>query len=269
MNAVPPVDQRNLAAWRSARTVADLNDKTSFTDPGEELAVALLAPVARNRPLLDLGVGTGRTVSLLEPLCSTYTALDYTAELVDECRRNHPGVDVRHGDARSLDSFGDATFGALVFSYNGIDAVAHEDRQRIFGEARRVLQPSGALLLSTHNLLGPGARERPWRFPVPDLRYPRVIVRNVIRFPKRATNYACGRRLRDAGMDWSVRPAGAHDFGIVIHYETLAAAFRSLRDPGFDGALDVFANTDGRVVAPDSPVTDVWWFHIVARVTAS
>src|SRR4029077_6207672 len=125
-----------------------------WTDPGEQAALQSVRADASNQPILDLGVGPGRTVSLLREISTDYVGLDYTSELVLACRQRYPEVRILHGDARDLSQFSDGSFQLVVFSFNGIDAVNAEDRLTILREARRVLRPGGALLFSTHNRNG-------------------------------------------------------------------------------------------------------------------
>jgi SAM-dependent methyltransferase len=44
-------------------------------------------------------------------------------------------------------------FDIVVFSYNGIDYVPHDDRLRVLSEIRRVLRHGGTFAFSTHNIL--------------------------------------------------------------------------------------------------------------------
>ena len=109
---------------------------------GERLLVGRLARGARGGPLLDIGVGGGRTVGLLRLITDDYVAIDYSPQMVAAARAAHPDADIRLGDGRDLSMFGDAHFSAVVFSFNGVDNVRHEDRARIFSEMHRVLRPT-------------------------------------------------------------------------------------------------------------------------------
>ena len=62
-----------------------------------ELAhAARAAPVVvRGQPILDLGVGGGRTVPLLRAVSSDYVAVDYTPAMGEACRRRPCGDDLR------------------------------------------------------------------------------------------------------------------------------------------------------------------------------
>jgi len=71
---------------------------------------------------------------------------------VRNCRQQHPGGDVRLGDAAELGDFADASFDLVVFSYNGIDYLHPEaKRDRCLAEIARVLADDGVVIVSTHN----------------------------------------------------------------------------------------------------------------------
>ena len=261
------IDRRNLQSWADPRTISELRSLTTYTDPGEQVCLNRLTPGALGVPILDLGVGTGRTIAMLLALSPDYVGIDYTAAMVDACRAAHPSTEVRLGDARDLQDFPTDHFGLVVFSFNGIDAVAHGDRSAIFAEVRRVLRPGGVFWFSTHNLSGPGPKERPWRLPRAIVRHPRWAARTAVRMPRRLVNYRRNSALRDQGDGWEFRVAGAHDFGIVIHYTSLAAGLAEVQAAGFAPDPEAYDSVTGARVHVGDDTTSAWWYHVVARKT--
>src|SRR5260221_3829217 len=83
-------DRITRTAWRSRSAQNWYGNARDWTDPGEASAISWLAHRVRNQPILDVGVGGGRTVPILTSISGDYTAVDYTPELVELCRRNHP-----------------------------------------------------------------------------------------------------------------------------------------------------------------------------------
>jgi SAM-dependent methyltransferase len=72
--------------------------------------------------------------------------------MVRAAREAHPGADFRAADASDLSDFPDASFDAVVFSFNGIDYIHPEAaRQRCLIECRRVLRQGGVFIFSSHN----------------------------------------------------------------------------------------------------------------------
>jgi len=102
--------------------------------------------------VLDLGVGGGRTTSCLSRVASRYVGVDYSAAMIQACRRRFPDLSFALADASDLSAFDDASFDAIVFSFNGLDClVPDEKRLRCLRECRRVLRPTGVLVFSSHN----------------------------------------------------------------------------------------------------------------------
>jgi hypothetical protein len=132
-----------------------------------------------------------------------------------------------------------------------------------------VLRPGGTLLYSTHNQDGPGRRERPWNLPALDLRDWRTAARRLRRRVTHAwpavANYRHHRPLQVHAADWGIYVDGAHDFGIVIHYVSMAGIARELREAGFRGDLEVYDEVTGRAVHPGESTRDMWYFHVVAH----
>jgi ubiquinone/menaquinone biosynthesis C-methylase UbiE len=102
--------------------------------------------------VLDLGVGGGRTTSYLAKVASHYVGVDYSEAMIHACRQKFPGLDFLLADASDLTMFQDASFDAVVFSFNGLDSVVpNEKRARCLRECWRVLRPSGVFIFSSHN----------------------------------------------------------------------------------------------------------------------
>ena len=56
------------------------------------------------------------------------------------------------GDARNLSQFADNSFDLILFSFNGIDYISHEDRLKVLQEINRVGKSGGYFFFSSHNL---------------------------------------------------------------------------------------------------------------------
>jgi SAM-dependent methyltransferase len=219
-------------------------------------------------PILDLGVGGGRTVPILRAISADYVGLDYTPELVRACQAKYPGVRILCGDARDLSRFDDASFGLVVFSYNGIDAVNALDRATILREAHRVLRRGGVLLFSTHNRNGPAYEER-FSLGIDRTSNPvklgaRVVVA-LLHAGRAARNYDGLSRLRHDGDGYAIRNGAELDHGVLVHYISAEAQRSQLASVGFGSDPLVFANRDGRLLAPGEDTHDVSWFHLVVR----
>jgi SAM-dependent methyltransferase len=261
------LDGINRGAWKRPDTVRQYQRLEGWTDPGERAAVEHVAAEARGRPILDIGVGGGRTTPLLRAISDDYVGVDYTAEMCEACRARHPGVRIEHMDARDLGRFEDNRFALAVFSFNGIDAVHVSERHKVLAEVHRVLQPGGLFIVSAHNRHGPGHGERPGlrlAFSWNPLKLGWRMLKLARSLPRSLRNARRLRALNETHEDWSIMNAGAHDFGIVIVYTTLAEQKRQLRAAGFETEL-VLDNVAGEPVADGADTSGIWWFHYVAR----
>jgi ubiquinone/menaquinone biosynthesis C-methylase UbiE len=102
--------------------------------------------------ILDLGVGGGRTTSYLSAIASRYVGIDFSEEMIRVCRNKFPHVRFAVADASDLSQFADASFDAVVFSFNGVDElVPNEKRENCLRECHRVLKTGGVFIFSSHN----------------------------------------------------------------------------------------------------------------------
>lgn len=262
-------DRRNQASWTTTAARDELDGNELYTDPGEGAAIELVRDRVRNTPILDLGVGLGRTIPILKPIASEYLAIDYMPLMVKTCHERFPDARVIEGDARELAGCPSNHFGLVQFSYNGIDAVTAADRKKVFRAVRRVLAPGGIFLFSALNMEGPGYREKPWHIPRPEtnnpLRYALSIARTLRWMPRHVKNWMELQKFNERGPGYAVSTLSAHHFTIVAHYTTLERQLDELAREGFSRDAPVFENrTGGRVhVGDDTSRCD--WFHFVAE----
>jgi SAM-dependent methyltransferase len=102
--------------------------------------------------MLDLGVGSGRTGWTFAPLVRRYVGVDYAPAMAERARKllgEDPNVTIQVGDARDLATV-EGSFDFVLFSFNGIDSVGHEDRLQVLRAVRAKLKPDGHFLFSSH-----------------------------------------------------------------------------------------------------------------------
>ena len=261
-------DALNQTTWSRPSSRRELGRGTSFIDRGEGAAFDYVATKVRGTPILDLGVGLGRTVPFLRPLTDEYRALDYLPPMVDAARRRHPDACIELGDARTLDGYPAGHFGLVAFSYNGVDALSSTDRRRVLQSVRRVLAPAGLFFFSTLNLDGPSYRERPWKPRVwrtrNPLRYAWRVAEQVAWTPLNTVNWFKVRRHGANGPGYAVAPLSAHHYGVLVHYTTLERELRELQEEGFAPNALVFGNNGAAPLTAGTDTTAIDWFHIVA-----
>lgn len=157
----------NRTLYERRRGVRQWTAKAHIELPERALLDLLGATVGRMR-LLDIGVGGGRTTVHFAPVVADYVGVDYSAPLIEACRRRFGGkgrVTFVHADARSIPC-PDGSFDLVVFSVNSIDCLDHGGRLAALAEIARVCRPGGLFFFSSHNLdaidraLSPVARVR-------------------------------------------------------------------------------------------------------------
>jgi SAM-dependent methyltransferase len=259
------VDAINRSTWAKQRTLRYFEHVSGYSDAGEEKAIGDVAPHVRGVPILDIGVGAGRTVPLMLELSSNYTAVDFLPEMVETAKRKYPELRIEWADARDLSRFTDGQFGFVMFSWNGIDAIDHEGRAKALQEIHRVLTPGGHVLFSTLNELGPEARAKPWTASLNEAGGSGIEhwARRAASVPIDLFNYMRYRKDWQAGSGWSVRSLSSHHFGLVTHYTTLERELAELADTGFK-VLSIRDNT-GVVVKEGADTTKSSYFHFVVR----
>ncbi len=262
-------DRHNQNVWSTREAQRDLDYNQDYTDPGERAAIAFVTKHIEGRPILDLGVGRGRTIPLLKPLTSDYRAIDYMQKMVDASRERFPDTNVRLDDARVLAGVPSETFGLVQFSYNGIDAVSAADRKQVFAAVHRVLTPGGLFLFSTLNMQGPAFRKRPWHLTFPlntdPLRFGVRLARSVAWTPLHIAKWFRLQSYTEAGKGYRVAPLDAHHWGVVAHYTTLERQLEELEREGFSRDPIVFDSQEGRQVQLGDDMSGFDWFHFVAR----
>jgi len=211
--------------------------------------------------VLDLGCGAGRTAYTLAAVSRSYLGVDFSAPMVEAARSLVGEDDATRFlvlDARDLSSLYDRRFGLVIFSFNGIDAVGHDDRLRILAEVRRIVADEGVFAFSSHSL---AALPFDVRLPRPSRRDP---LRSLYRGARLALRLARANRrfdIEDARSDgFALVRDQAHDFSLVLYYVDPIAQIAQLVDAGF---VDVeIWDRDGRRVPPEGPGRDPHLFYV-------
>src|SRR3954471_14749360 len=141
----------NRAVFETQKVVSQYRHETQLT-PAEARLLDRYHSSIVHQPVLDLGVGGGRTTPHLAPLASSYLGMDFSHAMIEACRNRYPSWEFRWGDARDLSELPAESFNFVIFAFNGIDYVDHDDRCRILRQVARVLKPNGVFLFSSHNL---------------------------------------------------------------------------------------------------------------------
>ncbi len=247
------IDHVNQLAMGRRDAVAQYAAATELSPP-ERAALAELADEVRGRPVMDLGVGGGRTIEPLRALSHDYLGIDYSEAMVAAARAKYPGVAIDHADACDLSRYPADHFALVLFSCNGIGMVAHSDRLRILDSVRRVLRPGGAFVFSNHNRRAAVHHEL---FAFPALELATNPLRSAVRAARfaRETAMRVGNRWRNlrhetATRDYAIVNGASHHYGVMLYLIDLEHQRAQLARAGFTGVIAF--DLSGARIAADS-----------------
>jgi ubiquinone/menaquinone biosynthesis C-methylase UbiE len=257
--------ERNQATFdRAAESYTELSlmgaERTLVERLGKELA---------GYEMLDLGVGTGRTGYTFAPLVKRYVAVDYSSRMIERARAllgDHANAELIVADARDLAEI-PGSFDLALFSYNGIDAVRHEDRLKILAEVRAKLKPGGLFFFSAHSLDAlplSARRRRGGRPPAGSLAEKLYHFAGDVYFGVQARR--SNRRLDLAAArqrGWAIVRDPAHHFSLDVYYIEPSAQRAQLVEAGFE-PIAVLAES-GAELGPSERYRDAWLNYLSRR----
>jgi SAM-dependent methyltransferase len=210
--------------------------------------------------MLDVGIGAGRTSYTFAPLAGRYVGIDYSPQMVDLARgllgETDDRVELLVADARDLSGLR-GPFDFVLFSFNGLDSVGHEDRLKILAELRKASKPDGHFLFSSHSMRALPLATRKARNP--DASLPRAAYSWMRQLSRARRVQAENRKLdlpaaRKRG--WAIVRDGAHNFDVEYYYVEPAFQEAQLEDAGF--RLIAARDHTGNPVDIQSPGRDPW-----------
>lgn len=214
--------------------------------------------------MLDIGVGSGRTAYTFAPLTRRYVGVDYAPRMVELSRERigeDEGTTFAVCDARRLTEAFDERFDLILFSFNGIDSIDHEDRLMVLRQVRQLLADDGFFCFATHNL-----RCLPLEAPTP-LLSPRSPARSAYRLVRALRQRRGVKRVNDSidlpalrQRGWGQLYDAAHGFQALLYYVDPVTQVAQLEDAGFR-EVEVSDLSGGRVDA-SSPGTDPWLSYL-------
>ncbi len=136
----------NLRTWKKQDIIYEYAASTELQPP-EKAILDILRDHLPQMKMLDIGVGGGRTTVHFAQAAEEYWGIDYSEEMIRACRKRFRDASSKVKfavcDARAMNICPDSFFSLILFSYNGIDYISHEDRFRVFKEVQRVGSAGG------------------------------------------------------------------------------------------------------------------------------
>ncbi|MBC5782257.1 class I SAM-dependent methyltransferase [Ramlibacter sp. USB13] len=254
------MDPLNTATWL-APDVAAFYARASGLQAPEARVLAELRPRMERWSMLDIGVGGGRTTQHFAPAVADYTGIDISPLMVDHCRRQFGSARCRFEvmDVRDLSALGTKRFDLVLFSFNGLDYLGHDDRLRALAQVRSVCRPGALFCFSTHNMHAlphlMRLRAQHWGDRAQRLRN----LRNWLRWQVvHARETAKAWRER---RDWAVVNDGAHECRLRTYYIRPAAQLAQL-SPVFDHVRVFSRNGDELFGERLEQVEDDWLYFL-------
>jgi SAM-dependent methyltransferase len=251
MNNTSQREKLNQATMRSA---VDSYGVESELYTAEKIALAEINDEIRDKRILDIGVGGGRTVKGLTEFSKNYIGVDYVEGMVQACRHKFPGVRFETMDARSMKAFSDSSFELIVFTCNGVSMVDHESRIEILREVHRLLVPGGIFMFSTYNRKS-AEHDSSFRLPKFEMTW------NIAKLPRRVIGY-CWRtgfgifnrirykRYEISTPEYSIINDLCHEYRTMLYYITIDQQQKQLVQVGFKPNARVY-NHEGRTIEHD------------------
>lgn len=260
---------RNRAVYSSGHLAHRFDSLGAWLDSGEWASVQSVLPFVRNQPLLDIGIGAGRTVGLLKLVSEDYLGIDYSPALLERARAHYPDEKLILADARDLSDLPASHYRLVMFSFNGIDSLDHDDRMKVMAQVSRVMHPDGYFVYSTLNKEGGLFDEPPWHAEIAPLstlpeRFlrsaARVVLRNADFRRKWRQWWSLRHETRNHG-DWGEGRLNGPGSGLVVHWTTPGATIAELAQAGMEPVA--MFGLDGRSF--DGPSKEPY-FYVVARL---
>lgn len=199
--------------------------------------------------MLDIGVGAGRTTQHFAKLVKEYIGIDYSKTMIDACRVKFPQYRLEVADARNLSVFDDSYFDFALFSFNGLDAVEHEERLKILHEIRRIIKKGGYFCFSTLNLNS--RRRRP---PVTFYKNPMLTSFDIY-------NFLLNGNFRNKKINHDMIFLKYRNFLTRLYFITPAEMLKQLSEAGFS-QTKAYNLDSGKEIGDPITMLDYWVYFL-------
>ncbi|HWY38608.1 MAG TPA: class I SAM-dependent methyltransferase [Bacteroidia bacterium] len=203
----------------------------------EQIILKKLEDKLSNMTVLDMGIGGGRTTAYFAGKVKKYTGIDFSEKMIEACKlkfeKKHPNIELLTEDARNLSRFKNEEFDLVLFSFNGIDHIDHQERQQVLAEIRRICKKDGDFIFSSHNI-----------FYVPNLSkvHFRFNIFKMLQAVFKRSGFVTANKIKLETWqekDHIILFDAMNDFGLHIYYTKPSFEAENLRRCGFKN-IDVY-----------------------------
>jgi ubiquinone/menaquinone biosynthesis C-methylase UbiE len=257
-NAVE-LETLNKGAYKERGIVKDYGQRFRLQPP-EQTILNIFRDRLPSMKMLDIGIGGGRTTLHFAQLAKEYVGVDYSEEMVERFPDPSPHISFSVCDAREMRMFADNTFDFVMFSFNGIDSVSHEDRFRVFSEIQRVGKSGGYFCFSTHNIQCMYQEfELKSRFSLNPIKTLRNLTRRALLYQSNPLSDIENIRK----FQHLILADGAHGYRLKNYYIKPAEQIRQLQDYLLN--IQVYSLTDGQEIVNEAilnSIQDPWLYFL-------
>lgn len=222
------LDAVNKRAYADSRTVSWYQDLDNL-DKVEEVILEKIFPLIKDKKLLDIGIGGGRTTGHLLAISQDYTGIDYTPRCAEIVSARFPAANICCADARDLSRFAEP-FDFVLFSFNGLDYIEPEDRLRALSEIYRVLKPGGWFMFSSHNRDCRSFNKMPWQQAAPfTIGHLKNCLYTLAYWPRHLKM----KKHEVFTDEYAIVNDTAHKFSLLAYYISSSKQIRQLERLGF------------------------------------
>jgi ubiquinone/menaquinone biosynthesis C-methylase UbiE len=233
----------------------------------EEFIFSYLKREIDDKAVLDIGVGTGRTVPYLRAHTQNYTGIDFSESMLRLCKEKYGKANLLLCDARNMVAFADGVFDVVFSCFNAIDDADHKDRGRILGEVHRVLKKHGVFVFSSHNLDSVRRSAYKFRGFVTAQNPVQLVKQNAVRVKRYFTgilNHLRNKRNEVEEKNYSIINDPSHNFSLLTYYIKKENQVSQLEEAGFSEIEMV--DEYGSLITIDQDCRDAWIYYICRKV---
>jgi ubiquinone/menaquinone biosynthesis C-methylase UbiE len=218
----------------------------------EQIILQKYEPYLRDKAVLDVGCGGGRTTVALSELTGDYTGIDYSIQMIEACQKKYKNLKFLQGDASNMSMLAEAKFDFVLFSFNGIDCMSHAKRLKTLQEIYRVLKPGGVFAFSSHNR---DDKRRVVAWDIRDLN----LANNI----RNLRSYLAVRKYQIRAKTYAILSDPLAGFGHLTYYIRKADQVRQLEEIGLQ-KIEIL-NQKAQWLEANTHDRESHWLHYVCQ----
>ena len=214
------------------------------------------------RKLLDIGCGAGRTSHYLRNFTGQYVGVDYSSSMVEFSRQRYSDLRFQVADVRDLSCFRTGEFDFVLFSYNGLDYIDHNDRLLALAEIRRVLKVGGVFVFSAHNRQFNRIKLKPsMQFFLNPVR----LLKEAISYYKQLKNRRELKSKEIQTEEYALYNDSGNNFGLITYYIDRHYQEKQLAGAGFE-LLEMYKLNGQSLLENEDGSESAWIYYVAKRV---